>query len=48
MSRMINLFPMLQKGDGHKNKVYDDFMRYEGVPSSLHRDLAPEQKCDSF
>ena len=48
MSRMINLYPMPQKGDGHIDKAYDDFMRYEGVPSCLHRDLAPEQKSDSI
>ena len=48
ISRMINLYPMPQKGDGHIDKAYDDFMRYEGVPSCLHRDLAPEQKSDSI
>ena len=37
---------MPQKGDGWIDKVYDDFMRYEGVPSCLHRDLAPEQKSE--
>ena len=48
MSRMINIYPMPQKGDGHVDKAYDDFMRYEGVPSCLHCDLEPKQKSDSF
>ena len=48
MSRMINLYPMPQKGDGHIDKAYADFMRYEGVPSCLHHDLASEQKSDSL
>ena len=29
-------------------KAYQDFMRYEGVPQSLHQDLAPEQKTDEI
>lgn len=29
-------------------KAYQDFMRYEGVPACLHRDLAPEQKVDEI
>ena len=29
-------------------KAYQDFMRYEGVPESLPRDLAPEQKIDEL
>ena len=32
-SRMINVYPMPQKGDDYIDKAYDDFMRYEGVPS---------------
>jgi len=39
---MINIYPMPQKGNGWIYKAYNDFMRYEGVPSYLHRDLAPE------
>ena len=48
MSRMINLYPMPSKEHGHIVASYDDFMRYEGVPSCLHRDLAPEQKVDEI
>ena len=44
MSQMINLYPMPSKEHGHIVASYDDFMRYEGVPSCLHCDLAPEQK----
>ena len=44
MSRMINVYPMPSKAHGYVLKAYQDFMRYEGVPEGLHRDLAPEEK----
>ena len=48
MSRMINVYHMPSKESIHIVKAYQDFMRYEGVPHSLHRDLAPEQKTDEI
>ena len=47
-SRMINVYPMPSKAGGHVLSSYQDFMRYEGVPECLHRDLAPEQKSDKI
>lgn len=38
---------MPQKGDRHVDKAYDDFKRYEGVPSCLHCDLASAE-CKKF
>ena len=48
ISRMINVYHMPSKENVHIVKAYQDFMRYEGVPETLHRDLAPEQKTDSI
>ena len=42
MSRMINLYPMHSKEKPHIVNAYKDFIRYEGIPEGLHRDLAPE------
>ena len=39
---------MPSKASNHIYKAYQDFMRYEGVPECLHRDLAPEQKVDKI
>ena len=44
LSRCINVYHMPSNKSGHVLKAYQDFMRYEGVPSCLHRDLSPEQK----
>ena len=46
ISKMINVYPMLSKASGHILRTYQDFMRYEGVPECLHRDLLPEQQVD--
>ena len=48
ISRMINVYHMPWKENIHIVKAYQDFMRYEGVPETLHRDLAPEQKTDAI
>ena len=48
ISRMINVYHMPSKENIHIVKAYKDFMRYEGVPESLHWDLAPEQKVDEI
>ena len=48
ISRMINVYPMPSKASGYILKSYQDFMRYEGVPEGLHRDLAPEEKVDKI
>ena len=48
MSRMINVYPMPSKACGYVLKAYQDFMRYEGVPEGLHRDLAPEEKVEKI
>ena len=48
MSRMINVYPMPSKAHGHILQSYQDFMRYEGVPEGLHRDMAPEEKVDKI
>ena len=48
MSRMINVYPMPSKASGYMLKSYEDFMRYEGVPEGLHRDLAPKEKIDKI
>ena len=48
VSRMINVYPMPSKAHGHIFKAYQDFMRYEGAPQGLHRDLAPEEKVDKI
>ena len=47
ISRMINFFPMPSKASTHIVKAYQDFMRYEGVPEGLHRDLASEEKVEN-
>ncbi len=46
LSRMINLYPMPSKSGEHVLLSYQDFMRYDGVPEYLYRNLAPEQKTD--
>jgi len=48
VSRMTNVYPMPSKASGHILKAYQDFMRYEGVPECLHRDLSNEQKVASI
>ena len=48
VSRMINIYPMPSKEHGHIVNAYKDFMREEGVPSSLHRDCSPEQKVQEI
>jgi len=48
VSRMINVYPMPSKAHGYILKSYQDFMRYEGVPEGLHRDMAPEEKVESI
>ena len=48
ISRMINVYPMPSKAHGYVLKAYQDFMRYEGVPEGLHRDLAPEEKVEKI
>ena len=48
MSRMLNIYHMPSKESVNIIKAYQDFMRYEGVPETLHRDLAPEQKTDDI
>ena len=39
---------MASKENIHIVKAYKDFMRYKGVPKSVHRDLVPEQKVDKI
>ena len=39
---------MYSKEKTHIVNAYKDFMRYEGIPEGLHRDLAPEQKVDDI
>ena len=39
---------MPSKAHGHILQSYQDFMRYEGVPEGLHRDMAPEEKVDKI
>ena len=48
MSRCLNVYHMPSNKSGNILKAYQDFMRYEGVPEGLHRDLAPEQKIDKI
>ena len=45
---MINIYPMISKAAGNILRAYQDFMRYEGVPECLHRDLAPEQQVQAI
>ena len=47
-SRMLNIYHMPSKESVHIFKAYQDFMRYEGVPNTLHRDMAPEQKTQDI
>ena len=46
MSRMINFHPMTAETGAEVTKTHQDFMRCEGAPAGLHRDLAPEIKVD--
>lgn len=48
ISRMINVYPMCSKEATNVVHAYQDFMRNEGIPEGLHRDLAPEQKVDAI
>jgi hypothetical protein len=48
MSRMINVYPMPSKASIHIYQAYQDFMRYEGAPEGLHRDMAPEEKVEKI
>ena len=45
---MLNTYHMPSKEAVHITKSYQDFMRYEGVPDTLHRDMAPEQKIQEI
>jgi hypothetical protein len=45
-SHMINVYGMESKGGVHD--AYPDFIRNEGIPSGLHRDLAKEQNSKRF
>mmetsp|Transcript_25367 Transcript_25367/g.25711 ORF Transcript_25367/g.25711 Transcript_25367/m.25711 type:complete len:91 (+) Transcript_25367:55-327(+) len=44
----MNIYHMPSNKSGRIVKAYQDFMRYEGVPETLHRDLAPEQKIEDI
>ena len=44
MSTMINIYQMFSKSTSNILPTYQDFLRYEGVPEALHRDLDPEEK----
>ena len=48
VSRMLNFHPMPSKASSNVVKAYQDFMRDEGVPECLHRDLAPEEKTSKI
>ena len=48
ISRMMNFYPLKTKNGTAQIQAYRDFMRYEGVPTALHRDGAPEQKCQGI
>ena len=48
ISHIINVYPMPSKASGYILKSYQDFMRYEGIPEGLHRDLAPEEKINKI
>ena len=48
MSCMINVYPMPSKASTHIYKAYQDFMRYEGVPEGLHRDLPPKENTEKI
>ena len=48
MSQMINVYPMPSKASTHIVKVYQDFMRYEGLPAGLHQDLASAEKVNKI
>jgi len=48
MSCMLNVYHMPSKESVHVVKDYQDFMRYEGVPDTLHRDMVPEQKTQEI
>ena len=48
LSRCLNVYHIPSNKGGHVLKSYQDFMRFEGVPECLHRDLAPEQKIDKI
>lgn len=48
MPTMINTYQIVSKATSHILPTYEDFMRYEGVPEALHRDLAPEEKDDKI
>ena len=48
VSRMINFYPMKSKEGTNIIAAYQDFMRYEGVPSGLHRDGAKEERLEKL
>ena len=48
MSRMLNFYPLKNKNGTSQLQAYQDFVHYEGVPTALHRDAAPEQKCQAI
>ena len=43
---MLNVYHIPSKESVNIVKVYQDFIWYEGVPETFHRDLAPEQKSE--
>ena len=45
---MINVYPMYSKEVTNAVHADQDFMRNEGVPEELHRDLAYEHKMDAI
>ena len=48
MSRMINIYFMPSKEQGHVVQAYKDFMREEGAPACLHRDCSHEQNVQEI
>ena len=48
ISRMINVYPMPRKASTHIIKLYQDFLREEGAPEVLHRDMSNEQKVQEI
>ena len=45
VSRMMTFHPLRSHNGGSTTASCQDFMCCEGVPSGLHRDASPEQKC---
>ena len=47
-SLCLNVKSMRSKKSGNIMKAHQDFMRFEGAPDLLNRDLAPEQKDEDI